>query len=172
MAQDEKDGDVQVVRDDIVAKRQGQKGQERAAKGDIRADTKESLIGICRNDIFFHQQLHAVGDGLEPAEFSADARGTEAILNSPRDLSLQPNKEDRRQGHKPNQDARRNYRHNELGEPWIHIGREPIHHVRWPFIASASAAREVARRPGTLLARTSGGAPTPRFRVHRSIQFP
>ena len=64
--------------DGQVAERQGDEGQEGAAQGDVGPDAEEQLIGRGRDEVFLDEQLHAVGQGLQPAELAADARRARA----------------------------------------------------------------------------------------------
>ena len=74
------------------------KAGERAAKGDVRAEAEEHLVGVGGDQVFLDEQLHAVGDGLQPAELAADAGRAEPILDAAGDLAFQPDEEDGRDG--------------------------------------------------------------------------
>ncbi len=56
-------------------------------------------IGAGGHQVFFGDQLDAVGQRLQPAELAADAGRTEAILNAARDLAFQPDEEQRADRH-------------------------------------------------------------------------
>ena len=68
---------------------------ERGAKANIRGDFEEELIGPIGHQVFFGEELEAVGQGLQPAEFAADARWAQAILDAAGNLALHPDEEER-----------------------------------------------------------------------------
>ena len=92
--------------DDAVAERQDEESQEGAAKGDVGAEAEEQLVGAGGDEVFLDEQLHAVGEGLQPAELAADARGAEAVLNAAGDLAFQPDEEDGGHRHEADQHRR------------------------------------------------------------------
>ena len=51
-----------------------------------RGQPKEHRVGVFREEVFFLDQLHAVGQALQPAEPPADARRTESVLMRPETL--------------------------------------------------------------------------------------
>ena len=53
-------------------------------------------VGRGGNDVFFAQQLDAVGRRLQPAEPAAHPRRPQPVLNPRRDLPLQPDEHGRR----------------------------------------------------------------------------
>ena len=79
-------------RDDAVAERQGQECQERSGQGDVGPQAKEQMVGVGGDDVFLDEQLHAVGECLQPAEFAADACGAKAVLDAAGDLAFQPHR--------------------------------------------------------------------------------
>ena len=82
------------LRDPAVGERQGDEGHEGAAEGDVRPEAEEHLVGVGGDEVFLDEQLHAVGDGLQPAELAADAGRAEAVLDAAGDLAFEPDEED------------------------------------------------------------------------------
>ena len=68
---------------------------ERRAKADVGRDLEQELIGPIRHQVFFGEQLEAVGQRLQPAEFSADAGRAEPILNAAGNFALHPDEQQR-----------------------------------------------------------------------------
>jgi hypothetical protein len=88
--QDEEYAHIQIERYPAVAERQRQVSTERGAKADVGCDTEEHSVGPFGHQIFFGDQLQAVGQRLQPAEFTADARGAQPILDAAGHFALQP----------------------------------------------------------------------------------
>ena len=83
-----------------------------------RNEPQKAMYGPRRNsiwsasagdEVFLDQQLDAVGDGLQPAELAADARGTEAVLDAAGDLAFQPDEEHGRARHEADQHRRHDH---------------------------------------------------------------
>jgi len=68
---------------------------ERSTKADIRRNLKQKFIRPVRHQVFFSEQLESVGQRLQPAEFPANARGPEPVLNAARNLALHPDEQQR-----------------------------------------------------------------------------
>src|SRR5205085_2298634 len=77
-----------------IAEGEGKVGEEGAGQGDVRSETEEHLVGGRRDEVFLDEQLHAVGERLQPAELAADARRAEAVLDTAGDLAFEPYGED------------------------------------------------------------------------------
>ena len=88
-----------------------------------------------RNDVFFHEQLDAVGNGLQPAEFAPHSRRTEPVLDAARYFALQPNEKDRRRGYKSDQNDRSN---DGQCVRILHKGHDTIKHGASSSAATAS----------------------------------
>ena len=101
--QHEEDADVHVLGHHAVAERQGDEGQERAGQGDVGPEAEEHVVGVGGDDVFLDEQLHAVGEGLQPAELAADAGRAEAVLDAAGHLAFQPDGEDGRHQHEGDQ---------------------------------------------------------------------
>ena len=93
--------DVHVQRDErIVAagERNRHERGERRAEADVGRDLEQQLVGPVGHQVFFGDQLEAVGQRLQPAELAADARRAEPILNAAGDFALQPDEDQRADG--------------------------------------------------------------------------
>ncbi len=73
----------------VVAAGEGDRHEcgEGGAKAYIRGNFEEELIGPIGHEVFFREKLEAIGEGLEPAEFTADACGAQAILDAAGNLA-------------------------------------------------------------------------------------
>ena len=91
--------DVHFLSDDAVAEGQSQIGHERAGEGDVGAEAEEHVIGGIGNDVFLDEELHAVGEGLQPAELAPHARRPQAVLDAAGDLALHPHRKNGRDQH-------------------------------------------------------------------------
>ena len=90
--------DVQVQRDERIlaaGERNRHERGERRAEADVRRELEQKLVGPIGHQVFFGEQLDAVGQRLQPAELAADARRAEPILNAAGDLALHPDEEQR-----------------------------------------------------------------------------
>ena len=90
---DEEHRHIQPLPDPVVSERQGEIRGERGAEAHIRRDAEQHRVGPLGHQVFFGDQLQAVGQRLQPAEFAPDARRPEPILNPPGDLPLKPDEE-------------------------------------------------------------------------------
>ena len=114
---DEEHGHVQPLPDPIVGKRQREVGRERGTEADIGGDAEEQPVGPFGHQVFLGDQLEAVGQRLQPAELAADARRAEAVLNAAGDLPLQPDEEQRADGHHVDQQGALDHRGQEVAQP-------------------------------------------------------
>ena len=87
----------------VPGKRNRKEHRERRAKAHVRRDAEEEAVGIAGHQVFLGEQLDAVGERLQPAEFAANARGAEAVLNATSHFPLEPNEDERTHCHQVDQ---------------------------------------------------------------------
>ena len=68
------------------------------AKRHVRGDLEQKTVGPAGHQVFFGDQLDAVGQRLQPTELAAHAGRAKPVLDAARDLTLQPNEEQRADG--------------------------------------------------------------------------
>ncbi len=85
-------GDKRIV---AAGERNRHERGERCAEADIGRELEQQLVSPFGHQVFFGEQLDAVGQRLQPAKFAAHARRAEPILNAARNLALHPDEEQR-----------------------------------------------------------------------------
>ena len=87
---DEEHRDVDFLSGPAVGEGKGHVGRETGGEADVGSELEEERVGVLGSDVFLGDQFDAVGEGLQPAELAADARGTEAVLNAAGNFAFEP----------------------------------------------------------------------------------
>ncbi len=78
----EERGHIEPQRGPAIGKWQSEVAADRCAKTHIYRHAKQQRIGGGRHQVFLGDELHAIGQGLQPAELAAHASRPEPILNA------------------------------------------------------------------------------------------
>ena len=158
IANKQKQADVRSHRDPGAAEGQHHEGTKRGDAGQIGGHAEQHAVRRGGNQVFFLDELHAVGQALQPAELAAHAGRPQAVLNPPGDFSLGPNENQRHVG----KDAQNQHDvHHEPPETPAH-GRADFQAQKVANVGNVS--KEKIGMPGKLSANNgeNGGENVPR----------